>query len=130
EQRDEGTDKAQRVKRTNEIVLPAGDEERPVRNQHAEEFGVAFTLLTDGVSGAGDKDFAVGLPELEQQFNLLAGARQQMCLGKGQVGDIGQVDRPVSKSSLTRGEGTLVKAGFLPQTGEAFGVGVVGDAVS
>ena len=81
-----------------------------MRHQHAEEFAIAFTLLTDGVSGTGGQEFALRLPKFEEQFNLLARPRQQVRLGKGQVGDVEQINRPVGKSSLARRERTLVEA--------------------
>ena len=92
------------------MLLPAGDEQGPVGNQHPQQFSITLTLLAVRVGRTGVEHLPLGLPELKEEFNLPAGAGEDVCLSKAQVGDIAQVDRPGGEVALPLGKGTLVKA--------------------
>lgn len=65
------------------------------------------------------------LPQLEEQFDLPAGTREGVCLLETQIGDVGQVERPGSKSKLFRREGTLIQPHLFFQACHPFGIGIV-----
>lgn len=100
-----------------------GNKNAPMGEKHPNQFGETLDLLADGMSRARDEKLGMGLPELGEQFNLPAGTGEDEGVVKGEVRDIGQIDRLGAQIKLALGDGFLVEAGLFTQTGHAFGEG-------
>ena len=94
-------------------------------DEDTQETGITLHLLADGIGGTGCRDPGMGLPEFEEEFNLPVGTRQDEGHGKGQVGDIGQVEGPLGQVDLGLREGTLIQPSLFFQTGLSLVAGVI-----
>jgi len=93
-------------------VAPAAGQEQPVLDDHGQEFGIDLREHPPGLAATGLVDLAVTLPELEEQFNLPAGAGEDEGLAQGELlgGEVGDEDGPLTPGQAGRAGGAAAVA--------------------